>query len=268
VSVQQNKIRAIIEKIWSKVKEPKPMSGDGIVDAIDEVYAAGEDNGIAETWEGIQDGGNLTEYGYHFYNWKISRKTFKPQYDIAPTAANYTFYNCHKANSDEIIDFEQIEKEQGIKIDFSNCKALHHVFNGAEIDVINVIDVRNASDTNALYWTFCGVTGSGQSFGHPLVKRINKFIVGEKTDRFYMTFYYALDLEHCGFEGEISKNGLELNMCKKLDHESLMSAMNCLKDYSTDTSGTVWKVILGATNLAKLTADEKAIATGKGWVLE
>ena len=61
---------------------------------------------------------------------------------------------------------------------------------------------------------------------------------------------------------------MDLARPANLDHESLLSVVNCLKDYSADTSGTVWKVTLGATNLAKLTADEKAIATGKGWTLE
>ena len=46
-----------------------------------------------------------------------------------------------------------------------------------------------------------------------------------------------------------------------------MSIINCLKDYSTDTSGTSHTVTLGTTNLAKLTDEQKAIATEKGWSL-
>jgi surface protein len=50
--------------------------------------------------------------------------------------------------------------------------------------------------------------------------------------------------------------------CTKLTHDSLMSIINNL---TTKTSTT--KLTLGATNLAKLTNEEKAIATNKGWTL-
>ena len=270
MSIQQNKIRAIIEKIWSKVKTPQPMCGDDIVNAIDEVYTSGEDNGIAEMWEGIQNGGKQETYYERFRNWKITKKTFAPKYDIRSTATNglnYAFVNFHKADSNEIIDFEEIERECGIVIDFSTCQVMHNTFQAAEIDVVNVFDARNANGTNALYSTFRGSFDSGSRPEHHTVKRINKFIVGENTNNFYMTFYYANDLEHCVFEGEISKNGLSFAQSTKLDHESIMSVINCLKDYSQDTSGTTYSVQFGATNLAKLTAEEKAIAAQKGWNL-
>ena len=232
------------------------------------VYKSGEDNGIDMMWEAITDDGKTESYYERFYNWKISKRLFESSRVVQPTSiTTRMFYNAHKGDSDEVIDLGQIENEQGMVFDFSKATSLQHTFNGAEIDVVNIIDARNASGTNALYWTFSGVLASGQSFGHPLVKRINKFIVGEKTDRFFGTFYYASDLEHCVFEGEISKSGLELQYSLKLDHESLMSALNCLKDYSNDTSGTTWTVRFGATNLAKLTAEEKAIAAQKGWNL-
>jgi hypothetical protein len=46
-----------------------------------------------------------------------------------------------------------------------------------------------------------------------------------------------------------------------------MSVLNCLNDYSEDTSGTTYTCQLGSTNLAKLTTEEKTIATSKGWTL-
>ena len=72
-------------------------------------------------------------------------------------------------------------------------------------------------------------------------------------------------LEEFYVEGEIAISGLSLSSCKKLTHDSLMSIINALAD-KTGASGT-WKVTLGSTNLAKLTADEIAIAEGKGWTL-
>ena len=55
---------------------------------------------------------------------------------------------------------------------------------------------------------------------------------------------------------------VDFSKCTNLTHDSLMSIINNL---TTKTSTT--KLTLGTTNLAKLTDDEKAIATGKNWTL-
>ena len=52
-------------------------------------------------------------------------------------------------------------------------------------------------------------------------------------------------------------------MSTKLTHDSLMSIINNLA-----TVSTTQKLTIGSTNLAKLTDDEKAIATNKGWTLK
>lgn len=66
-------------------------------------------------------------------------------------------------------------------------------------------------------------------------------------------------------EGDLGVSGLSLSASPLLSHDSLLGVLNALKD-RTGESGT-WKVTLGATNLAKLTAEEIAIAEGKGWTL-
>lgn len=72
-------------------------------------------------------------------------------------------------------------------------------------------------------------------------------------------------LEELNIVGTIEKNGFSVADSPLLTHDSLMSIINCLKDYAG--SGTTYTVTLGATNLAKLTDAEKAIATQKGWTL-
>ena len=63
--------------------------------------------------------------------------------------------------------------------------------------------------------------------------------------------------------GTIKKTGFNFSKCNNLTHESLMSIINALADYSAYT--TTYKITFGATNLAKLTAEEKAIMDAKGW---
>ena len=57
---------------------------------------------------------------------------------------------------------------------------------------------------------------------------------------------------------------LELTSCTKLTHESLMNVINNLYDIKTKGC-KAQSLRLGATNLAKLTDEEKQIAIDKGW---
>ena len=60
---------------------------------------------------------------------------------------------------------------------------------------------------------------------------------------------------------------LDISHLTHLDHSSLLLIINGLYDYvSAGISGTRY-IKLGATNLAKLSDEEKAIATNKGWTI-
>lgn len=65
--------------------------------------------------------------------------------------------------------------------------------------------------------------------------------------------------------------GLGLTFSSKLTHDSLMNVINNLYDlnltYNVANGGTLYRqsLALGSTNLAKLTDEEIAIATDKGW---
>jgi hypothetical protein len=74
-------------------------------------------------------------------------------------------------------------------------------------------------------------------------------------------------LENITFNGVTKITGLDLSYCKKLTHDSLMSAINALYDWAANGGTSTYKLTLGSTNLDKLTDAEKAIATQKGWTL-
>lgn len=57
---------------------------------------------------------------------------------------------------------------------------------------------------------------------------------------------------------------LDLSPCTKLTHDSLMNVINKLYDIATKGVKTQ-QLVLGSKNLAKLTAEEVAIGTSKGW---
>lgn len=60
---------------------------------------------------------------------------------------------------------------------------------------------------------------------------------------------------------------LDISHLTQLDHSSLLVIINGLYDYvSAGGSGTRY-IKLGATNLAKLSDEDKAIITSKGWTI-
>lgn len=73
-------------------------------------------------------------------------------------------------------------------------------------------------------------------------------------------------LENIVIDGEIGQN-ISFADCKKLTHDSLMSIIEHLYNYKADGDTSTHTCTVGSTNLGKLTAAEKAIATEKGWTL-
>lgn len=250
-AVEDTRMTAIANAVRAKTGKTDTMTVDEIPAEVAAVY----DKAIDDMWEMIQQGGNRTDYRWAFFNQYTDDKIFKPKYKITPVGGiDYIFGKTFR-NSDSTINLTSDI------FDSSQCTYMAQSFYQAAVKYIEVLDVSNVRGNTGLYQTFYSASGKNA------LERIDKFIVAADTSPFYLTFQLNFTLNHCVFEGIIANNGLVVDTCP-LDHESLLSVVNCLKDYSADTSGAVWKVKLGATNLAKLTADEKAIATEKGWTLE
>ena len=84
---------------------------------------------------------------------------------------------------------------------------------------------------------------------------------GQNAYNLYLTFYNCTQLT------DITGNpnflySLELSDCPNLTHDSIMVVINGLQTVTETQTLT-----LGETNLAKLTDEEKQIATDKGWTL-
>ena len=58
------------------------------------------------------------------------------------------------------------------------------------------------------------------------------------------------------------KVSVDLSQCAKLTHDSLMNVINSIQTVTTPETLT-----LGGVNLAKLSDEEKKVATDKGWTL-
>lgn len=231
--------------------------------AIDSACSADYSLGLAEGieigkqeqydtfWDAFQKNGSRVIYVEAFARgWDDA--SFAPKYDICPTEATKMF------QSSGIVDIIGCLKKNNVSLDFSNTKITSYLFTSTKIEHLPEISLISAAYADYQ----CASPFGWMSALHT----IDKIIVSERTS--YMSWFTATNnLENVIFEGTIAKNGLNVSMCTKLTHDSLMSILNCLADYSEDASGTSWVVTLGATNLAKLTDGEKAVASQKGWTL-
>lgn len=84
-----------------------------------------------------------------------------------------------------------------------------------------------------------------------------------------MSFSSCTNLENLSFGADATQNW-SFDSNEKLTVDSLMSIINGLYDFISNgktPSSSQGKLTLGSTNLAKLSDEQKAIATNKGWTL-
>lgn len=225
-------------------------------------YDAGRKFEHDRFWDTFQQYGNRTHYGtsldpagyLHRDFWSMDN--FYPKYDITPIDMTGMFSYWAKTYHPDVTDWDLAQrlKDCGVVLDTSNLTDITGILDHNDFTHIPFLDFTRA--------TVCRPTGPLE-YGYSLVT-IDGIRMAENTpiNRY---FVQCNELVNVTFEGVIGQNGLDLHWSIKLSHDSLMSIINCLKDYSG--TGTTKTVTLGATNLAKLTPDEKKIATQKGWTL-
>ena len=226
-----------------------------------QVYEAGQTVGAQkaydEFWDAYQQNGERTAYEYAFF--RFSASLFYPKYDIKPT--NMTSFMQYFNLNNETIDLAEKLNECGVVLDTSKATNMNSAFywrlGVTRLPAISFIGVTNSSGFSYAI-----------SANTELIT-IDKLIFSDDgTQPFTSTVLYNNPkLENITtIEGVIGKE-INVTACIALSHDSLMNIINHLKDYSEDTSGTTHKLTLGTTNLKKLTDEEKAQATQKGWTL-
>lgn len=220
---------------------------------FDDVYEAGKKAEYDAFWDALQNFGKRTNYANGFYNQAWTEDNFRPKYDIKPVNAGSMF----RGDEATITDLEATLQKAGVVLDTSNCTTFNNGIRYTSFRVLPIIDVSKATNSSAL------VT----PFSYQLVT-LRKLISSAETFWVTSTFQGLPALEHLIVEGVIGTNGFNVQWSTKLTHDSLMSIINALQDKTGDTSGTAWVVTIGATNKAKLTDDELAIAYEKGWEVQ
>lgn len=207
-----------------------------------------------EYWDSFQQNGTRKIYSNGFNGSGWTTKTLKPKYLIKPidtsSTSQYGIQMFYRANEEasEYLDFSLIAD----KFDFSELKMVTSMFDSCKFTNV-VADFSNAEVASLAF--------AARWYGS-----VNKAAikVTEKLTTVTNMFYYNRNLtELILIEGSvIACNDLNLQWSTNLSHDSLISVINALKDYS---GGTTHTITIGSTNLAKLTADELLIAKNKNW---
>ena len=225
---------------------------DGIVEGYMDGARAGEEEVKAIFWNNYQIDGGRQNYNYAFAGSGWTEDLFYPQYDICATSGYQMFAYSGFAGS-----LKQRLAACKVSLTFSGSGSFMNLFANAEkITELGVLD-------------FSALTGASNThiFNQcKALKTIEEIVVSPTQTSWASWFSGCTALENVRFEGTINTGGLNLSACPRLNISSLLSVLNALADKS-GSSDTEPNLILGATNLAKLTNAQKNIAIQKGWTL-
>lgn len=224
--------------IRDKTGGSKPIRSGELPKKITEVYEAGQNAEYIRFWNGYQGNGTRRGYSYAFRGWGWTDETYKPKYKVTATG-----------------NMEQCYRESRItslsNIDTSGVTSFNTAFYNNDFQTIDKLDFSKATNTQS-------------AFAHSVkLHTIGELVSNETTVWHTTTFQNCAALTNLTITGTIATNFT----CSiaSLTHDSLVSIINALKDYSEDTSGTSHKVTLGSTNIGKLTSEELDSIREKGW---
>lgn len=212
-------------------------------------YEEGRKDEYDDFWDTHQKKGERTNYDGAFGGWLP--ENLRPKYSMYVDNARYMFRMCRGSDIDLVRQLE----ECGIILNFSNCKNFVCAFNMTSFTRVGEINISKATETDFIF----GYATSLITIDN-LIFDENGILKGSGTE-----FHSCTELQNIKITGVIGQNGWNFRYCEKLTRESLLSILNALADVVY--LGYNRTLTLGATNLAKLTDTEKAIATEKGWTL-
>jgi surface protein len=199
-----------------------------------------------------------------------------PQFNTSKvTDMSYMFNTCNKITKIPLFDTTKVTNMQSI---FSNCSNLINVplLDTSKVTLMSSMFDGCISLTNIPALDTSNVIQASRMFSNDTkIETIPKLNANKIID-ITSILSYCRGLKNFGglenlgmaYSTTVGQNSssysLFLDSCENLTHDSLMNVINNLYDIATKGC-KAQKLILGTTNLAKLTEEEIAIATNKGW---
>ena len=171
-----------------------------------------------------------------------SSLTSIPQIDTSKvTNINGMFYNCSSLASIPQLDTSKVTNMGSM---FCNCSSL---------TTISQLDTSKVTNMDEMFSKCTSIISIPKLDATSLTTASNMFGYSWNSLNKFTDFGGLTNL----------KVNLDLSSCPKLTHDSLMNVIN----EAADVTASPKTLTLESTNLNKLTDEEKAIATNKGWVL-
>ena len=204
---------------------------------------------------------NAQDFSAKILNISSGGNTLKNLLD-ATKRADYLFYGYNETSADDLIKYSDTEYVVSTKRMFYFC---------TKLTSIPFFDTSNVSDMGEMFYQCQNITTIPQ-FNTSKTNIMNSMFQGCKQ----LTIIPALDVSNvnnmynifsgCSSLKSILMTGINTNFSisssTKFEESDLVTILNNLATVTTTQTLT-----MGATNLAKLTDEDKAIATNKGWTL-
>lgn len=199
-----------------------------------------------------------------------------PQFNTSKvTDMSYMFSTCSKITEIPLFDTTKVTNMQGI---FNSCSSLINVplLDTSKVTLMSSMFDSCTSLTNIPALDTSNVIQASRMFANDTkIETIPKLNANKISDIMSILSYCRGlknfgGLENLGmaYSTTVGQNSssysLYLDSCENLTHDSLMNVINNLYDIATKGC-KAQRLSLGTTNLAKLTEEEIAIATNKGW---
>lgn len=222
-----------------------------IAENVPKVFEAGQRAEHTAFWDSFQNP-TLSYWACRFAGNGWNDYTFKPTQNIVATGNSTGMFRETK-----ITNLKQCLENCGVSLDTSKATNVNTFYGySTALTTVPKTDLSSISVASSTAYLFQDDRA---------LETIEELNVSEKTAFHSTSFNGCTALKRLIMTGTLATNGLNLQWSTQLDHESLLSILNCLKDYSDDTSGTDWFITIGANNIVKLSEEEKLIATNKGW---
>lgn len=175
------------------------------------------------------------------------------------TSMNNMFQYCYNLSSIPLLNTSKVTNMQSMfehchnlmsvpKLDTSNVTSMAYIFEYCyKLTTIPKLDTSNVTNMNNMFSVCRSLTS------------IPRLDTSKVTNMSYM-FNGCSNLEEIHMTG--MKTNFDISVSTKFTREALVEILNNLATVTTTKTLT-----MGSTNLAKLTDEDKAIATNKGWTL-
>lgn len=268
------KVKGYIANVAKKIIKRNGLykSDDEGLDGYNEVSIETEGVDLTEYFNPALTSGSSTSPGICSSIKKISNNVV-----ISGTSASYLFAWCKNLTEIPILDTNNVTNMEGM---FYNCTNLIIIplLNTSKVtsmssmfyNCISLIEIPQFDTSNVTYF-FNIFSGCDKLTTIPLLNfkkanTISQMLLNAK-NIINLGGFQELGYSYETYQPEnYGSYGLRLSTSPNLTHESLINVINNLYDIKTKGCNTQ-TLQLGSKNIAKLTAEEIAIATEKGWTV-